>query len=118
MKPYIMQSSDINGRLVCNREGNLIGQIKDLMIDLENGEVLYAVLSFENLRISTELVYPVPIQCLTFSTSSRWVQINADDNTLRDAPGFDKHNWPIYPTAQFIATVYNHYGYRPRVYIS
>ncbi len=42
----VLSSSTISGDKVVNRNGDDLGDIKDLMIDVDNGRVAYAVLEF------------------------------------------------------------------------
>jgi sporulation protein YlmC with PRC-barrel domain len=44
--PIFLTARTINGDKVINMAGKHLGKIEDLMIDLENGRVAYAVLSF------------------------------------------------------------------------
>jgi hypothetical protein len=44
--PRVLSASTINGDAVHNPQGEDLGHIKDLMIDVATGRVAYAVLSF------------------------------------------------------------------------
>ena len=44
--PLFLTAKKINGDKVINMAGEHLGKIEDLMIDLENGKIAYAVLSF------------------------------------------------------------------------
>jgi sporulation protein YlmC with PRC-barrel domain len=44
--PLFLTARTINGDKVINMAGEHLGKIEDLIIDLENGRIAYAVLSF------------------------------------------------------------------------
>ncbi len=44
--PLFLTARTINGAKVINMAGEHLGKIEDLIIDLENGRIAYAVLSF------------------------------------------------------------------------
>lgn len=114
MTPNLLSSSTIAGTNVTNANGEDIGEIKDLMIDWENGTVAYAVLSFGGFLGFGEKLFAIPMEAFEFNagTSNRIV-LNVDKEVLEDAPGFDKDNWPQSPDSAFIDSVYTHYGYEP-----
>lgn len=117
MKPRALSSSTITGTNVENLKGDSIGEIYDLMIDLETGEVLYAVLSHGGFLGMGNDYFAVPMQALQFSDRDEdLIKIDIDKEVLENAPGFDKDNWPASPATDFTNTVYDHYGYERRTY--
>lgn len=113
MKPHSLSATTLTGTNVQNLQGENIGEIKDLMINLDNGEVLYAVLSFGGFMGMGEDYFAIPLQALVFSESEEdLIKIDIDKETLKDAPGFNKDNWPAQPSDEFIHSVYDHYGYK------
>ncbi len=117
MKTQILSASTISGTNVKNMENKNIGKIQDLMIDLKNGNVVYAVLSFGGFLGIGDKYFAVPIEALKFSTNDgvREIMIDINKERLENAPGFDKEHWPIEASPEFIQSVYDHYGYaRPQ----
>lgn len=112
MKPITLSTSTLTGTKVENIRGDKLGSIKDLMIDLQSGEVLYAVLSHGGfLGIGTDY-FAVPMQAFKFSKDdSKTIKLDVDDDVLDNAPGFDKDSWPSTSSTDFTDTVYEHYGY-------
>ena len=113
MKPRTLSSSTLTGTNVQNLHGDKVGSIKDLMIDLESGHILYAVLSHGGfLGIGTDY-FAVPMQAFKFSKDdSKTIKLDVDDDVLDNAPGFDKDSWPSHSSTDFTDTVYEHYGYK------
>ncbi|MBS0310422.1 MAG: PRC-barrel domain-containing protein, partial [Proteobacteria bacterium] len=60
----ILSSSTISGDKVVNRQGEDLGDIKDLMIDVENGRVAYAVLEFGGFLGLGSKLFAVPLSAM------------------------------------------------------
>ena len=106
----LLSGSSINGTIVENRNGDNIGNIKDLMIDTQTGEIAYAVLTVDSgfLSLGTKL-FAVPLQALEFDFENKRILMDINRERLESAPGFDKENWPNGPQSDFIGSVYDFY---------
>lgn len=112
MKPHTLSSSTLTGTKVQNLNGDKLGTIKDFMIDLETGQILYAVLSHGGFLGMGDDYFAVPMQAFKFSEKDgKVIKLDADEDTLENAPGFDKDNWPSTSSNDFTNRVYKHYGY-------
>ncbi len=90
----LYRGSKIIGSDLRDPKDQKIGEIKDLMLDSQRGEVAYAVVSFsEGLGIGMKL-YAVPWQVLQPSDDGKSYILHADKETIAMAPGFDKARWP------------------------
>jgi hypothetical protein len=98
---------------VVNPKGEDLGEIKDFMIDTENGRVVYAVLSFGGLWGLGDKLFAIPMDALRVDTNKERFVTDLRKEQLEDAPGFDKNNWPGTPDREFVTRVYTHYGYEP-----
>jgi sporulation protein YlmC with PRC-barrel domain len=113
MKPHAISATTLTGTKVQNLQGENIGEIQDLMINLDNGQILYTVLSFGGFMGMGEDYFAIPLEALVFSEKDEdLIKIDIDKETLENAPGFDKDNWPVHPSDEFIHSVYDYYGYK------
>lgn len=113
MKTRILKASTIKGKEVKNLKDENIGEIQDLMINLETGNVEYAVLLFGGFMGIGDKYFAVPVEALNYSTTSNEITLDVDKERLENAPGFDKSNWPSEASLEFTRSVYDHYGYEP-----
>ena len=115
MTPQILSASTLNGTIVKNFNNETIGEIQDLMIDLESGNVAYVVLSFGGFLGLGNKLFAIPLEAFDFNNHDTDAHVALDINKekLENAPGFDKDNWPKHPQREFMAEVYSHYGYEP-----
>jgi sporulation protein YlmC with PRC-barrel domain len=97
---------------VVNRQGEKLGKIEDLMVDLNSGRIAYAVLSYGGFLGLGDKLFAIPWDALTVDTSNERFVLNVDKDTLKNAPGFDKNNWPDM-TYEWGDKVYGYYGYVP-----
>ncbi len=111
--PQIMSATTLVGDEVYNSKDEHIGEIKEFMLDLDSGQVAYAVLSFGGFLGMGDKLFAIPWEALTVDTENKRVLLDVDKEKLKNAPGFDKDNWPSSPDRTFIDQVHQHYGYDP-----
>lgn len=109
----ILSSSTLSGDKVVNREGEDLGDIKDLMIDVENGRVAYAVLKFGGLLGLGSKLFAVPLSAMKLDRDNHRFIFDQDKETLKNAPGFDKDDWPNFADRTWGMNVHSHYGVSP-----
>ena len=110
MKSKILSSSTITGQNVSNLKDENIGDIKDLMINPNNGEVVYAVLSFGGFMGIGNKLFAIPLEALQFSDKNDTIRLDISKEKLENAPSFDEDNWPLTADDKFVDSVYSHYG--------
>jgi sporulation protein YlmC with PRC-barrel domain len=58
--PLFLTARTINGDKVINMTGEHLGKVEDLIIDLENGRIAYAVLSFGGFLDLGNKLFAIP----------------------------------------------------------
>lgn len=109
----IISSSTLSGDKVVNRNGENLGDIKDIMIDVENGRVAYAVLEFGGFLGLGSKLFAVPLSAMKVDTDNHQFVFDQSKETLENAPGVDKDSWPNFADRTWGASVHSHYGVRP-----
>ena len=108
----LLSGTTIEGTKVRNFNDKKLGTIKDIMIDLESGSIVYAVLSVHEGFLNLDSKYfAIPWQALEFDTKNEFARLDINEERLENSPGFDKDNWPTAPQREFIDDVYSYYGY-------
>lgn len=111
--PAVLSAGTLTGDPVINETGENLGTLEELMLDLDSGRVLYAVISFGGILGMGNKLFAVPWQALRVDTDRKAVVVNVSRELLEQAPGFDKDNWPDTSEHAWLTDVYQHYGYEP-----
>jgi sporulation protein YlmC with PRC-barrel domain len=90
----VLKASDLIGTKVEGVDGKNLGSIKDLVIDPERGDIQYAVLDFGGFAGIGDKYFAVPWQALQVNQDKKRLALDLHKKDLKDAPGFDKNNWP------------------------
>ncbi len=90
----VSRASKIIGTNVKNISGDNLGDIKDLVLDPDSGQVVYAVVSFGGILGVGNKVFALPWKALDWTRDKNYYILDVDKTTLSKAPGFDKRHWP------------------------
>jgi sporulation protein YlmC with PRC-barrel domain len=108
--PGLMSADTLSGNDVYNRDGEDLGDIKDIMLDVSNGTTGYAVLSFGAFLGMGEKLFAVPWKALTLDTKNKCFVLDVDKDHLKQAPGFDKGHWPDMADQSWTKEIHTYYG--------
>jgi sporulation protein YlmC with PRC-barrel domain len=90
----ISRASKIIGTDVKDSYGEKLGDIKELVLNPESGQVVYAVVSYGGAFGVGDKLFAVPWNALHWAHDKENYVLNVDKGTLKKAPGFDKDHWP------------------------
>lgn len=111
--PLVLSANNMSGTKVTNINGENLGKVEELMIDLPTGRVAYAVLSFGGMLGMGEKLFAIPWPALHMSRHDRVFLLDAPQEKLKLAEGFDNNNWPDTADGQFGLRMYQYYDYPP-----
>ena len=113
MNTTALSASTITGDKVRNNEGDKLGNLEEIVIDIGTGRVAYAVLASGGFLGLGDKYFAVPWDLLSIDTDNHEVIIDVDKEVLKDAPGFDKDDWPDVDDRAWMGDVYRYYGSEP-----
>lgn len=111
--PTCLAASKLQGLDVKNRAGDDLGDIKEFMIDLVDGRVAYAVLSFGGFLGLGDKLFAIPMSSLSYDKAGDHFVLDVDKQTLERAHGFEKDNWPTFADPKFHESTYAYYKAKP-----
>ena len=111
--PEIMAADTLEGDTVVNRQGETLGEIKHIMIDVPRGRVAYAVLSFGGILGIGDKLFAIPWSAFTLDAGNHNFILDVPKQRLEDAPGFDKDHWPAMADERWARQVHSYYHTRP-----
>jgi len=88
------KASEFIGYSVQNLQGEDLGEIEDLMVDVNNSQVRYAVLSFGGFLDIGDKLFAIPLDTIQFNAEEQAFILDVDEERLEQAPGFERENWP------------------------
>jgi sporulation protein YlmC with PRC-barrel domain len=109
--PDFLSAGTIKGDRIVNAAGDELGKIEEIMIDLQDGRVAYAVLSFGGFLGMGDKLFAVPWQAFSLRPYERAFLLDIPRDVLENADGFYKDHWPI--TREELSRTYTYYGYQP-----
>jgi sporulation protein YlmC with PRC-barrel domain len=112
--PALMGADTLIGDSVVNAQEEDLGDIKEIMLDMQTGQVAYAVLAFGGFLGMGEKLFAVPWQALHLDTVNKRMVLNVDKERLKNAPGFDKDAWPDMSDVNWASGVHSFYGTDPQ----
>ena len=90
----LLTATSIMGDKVFNRRNEKLGDIKDIMIDITEGEIEYLIIEFGGFLGVGEKFFAVPFRLLAVDTVKEAFILDQKKEVLAKAPGFDKDHWP------------------------
>ncbi len=90
---YLTATSMIANK-VNNKLGERLGDIKDIMIDVNTGKIEYFIIEFGGFLGIGEKFFAIPFRLLRIDTVDEVFILDQQKEILEKAPGFDKDHWP------------------------
>ena len=112
-KPQVLSASTLLGDNVYNPEGEKLGSIKELMLDVDLGRVAYAVLSFGGFLGMGDKLFAIPFETLRLNPEKEHFLLDVPKERLKEAPGFDKDDWPSTADRAWGKEIHSFYGVEP-----
>ena len=115
--PELMSAGSLTHNDVFNLQGEDLGDVKDIMLDMRSGRVSYAVLSYGGFLSLGEKLFAVPWDALKLDTVNKRFVLDVDKSRLESAPGFDKDIWPNMADETWARDVHAWYGTTPYAHV-
>ena len=105
----LIASNKVEGTDVYNRAGEQLGEVYNFMVDKYSGQVAYAVMSFGGFLGIGEKYHPLPWKVLTYDTGLSGYVVDLDEETLRGAPAFGRHESPEWGSRNWDRRIHDYY---------
>jgi sporulation protein YlmC with PRC-barrel domain len=109
----VLPTDKLKGTGVTNTAGEKLGKIEDFAIDMERGCIAYAVLSFGGFLGMGDKFFAIPWDALKPSPQNDEFVLGVEKEALKNAPGFDKDDWPDMADRRWGAEIHRYYGSQP-----
>ena len=118
-EPTSARVSDLISLAIYGTGDEKLGKIEDLVVDPGSGKIRYAVLSFGGILGMGEKYFAVPwndmkvfYKGVTSAGAQKEVYATVDvsKEALKNAPGFNKNQWPNFADQTFVKDLESFYG--------
>ncbi len=108
--PFLMGANTLIGNNVYNSKSESLGDIKEIMLDMRTGRVSYAVLEFGGFLGMGSKLFAVPWSVLKLDTVEKRFIFDVSKESLENAPGFEKDDWPNMADPAWEKGIHDYYG--------
>lgn len=91
---HVLTASSIIGDNVENKQGESIGKIKDIMLNIQDGRIQYLIIEFGGVMGFGEKLFAIPFALAKVNAKNEDFIMDIKKEYLEKAPGFDKDHWP------------------------
>ena len=109
----LLRSKTLFEYRVKSPQGEDLGKIEEVMIDMEMGRVAYAVLSFGGLWGLGSKWVPVPWDAVALQPDEKVLLLKIEKEKIEKAPNFESATLPELANRQWGAVIHTYYGYPP-----
>lgn len=90
----LRRASEWIGKDINDRNGKDVGEVDDLVVNMSNGKIHYALVEFDKAWSLNDKLLAVPMQALRYTTASKDLVWDIDKSRLDTKGAFDKNKWP------------------------
>ena len=105
-----LKASDVIGMSVENRQGEKLGDVKELAIDVESGRIVQVIVASGGLLGMGERLSAVPPSALSYEKSEDALLLDIDADRFKQAAEFDMANWSSSVSHESVQKSYKYYG--------
>ena len=110
---HTLSAGTMIGDTVKNRDGEKLGTLKEIMIDVDRKQLAYGVLDFGGVLNMGDKYFAVPFDRFEVDEKDHKLLLGVDKDTLKSAEGFDKNDWPDVTDPVWGRQIHEHYGSTP-----
>ncbi|HLO67731.1 MAG TPA: PRC-barrel domain-containing protein [Holophaga sp.] len=105
-----IKASNILGTRVVAVDGEILGNIKEMVIDPATGRLAYVVMSFGGFLTLGVKLFAIPFRAFEFDFVNNQYVLRVAKARLKRAPGFDADHWPSMADEKWNRDVHAYYG--------
>lgn len=108
--PEVMAASTLACDKILSADGEQVGRVKEIMLDVQAGRIAYVVMSCGGFLGIGDRLLAIPWSALTLDTTRKCFLLSLSSERVKSAPGFDKDHWPSMAEHRWASTVHQYYG--------
>lgn len=109
----LAKASKLTGTAVKNLQGEKLGDVNNLLLDLTSGRVIAVVVTSGGFLGLGDELSAVPPSALTFTTDRSALELNTTKEALAAAPHFKANDWPDFAQSSYTGGIYRAFNVEP-----
>ena len=101
---------DLVGLPVTNSQGETLGRLGELVMDVPSGRIVLAVLTTAARSGKEDSMTAVPPTALHHDVANKVIHLDTTKEKLMAGPKFEMAHWEACCSAEYVDTVFSHYG--------
>jgi sporulation protein YlmC with PRC-barrel domain len=101
------------GMTVTNLQGETVGKVENLALDLSSGRIVAVIISSGGFMGIGGEYSAVPPSAFTLNDQTNALQLDVSKETFANSPHFTSSDWPDLSQPAYTANVYNSYNVQP-----
>jgi sporulation protein YlmC with PRC-barrel domain len=106
-----LTATSIIGDKVENADGDDLGTIDNIMINIHTGRIEYVVLEYGSFLGLGGKLFAIPFSELRLAAGRHAFVLDRGEEYLKNSPGFDKNHWPDTNDHSYYGDVDSYWGY-------
>ena len=90
MTETLIKGGDIQGMLVAGIDGNKLGVVRELFLDLSSGQVAFVIVEAAGLLGRSGKFHPAPWSAVRYDAVARQFQIEMTKSDFKASPSYDR----------------------------
>jgi hypothetical protein len=112
MAETLIKSGDIQGMHLAGIDGNKLGAVRELFLELSSGQVAFVIIETAGLLGGSGKFHPVPWSALRYDAVARLLQVEMTKRDFTASPSYDReqlanrgYGWDEQATRYFSSTL-------------
>jgi sporulation protein YlmC with PRC-barrel domain len=108
MTETLIKSGEIQGMHVSGIDGDKLGAVRELFVDLSSGQVAFLIIEAAGLLGGSGKFHPAPWSAVRYDAVARGFQVEMTRNAFKASPSYDReqlanrdHGWDEQATRYF-----------------
>lgn len=111
---HAVRATELMGMKVNGAQGKNVGEIKDLIVNVNTGDVRYAVLEFDPGFFKSEKLFAVPLKELSMDGDKKMLRYSEVSRQKMEKAGVDKADWKTaVDNRRYVDGLDENYGFKP-----
>ena len=108
-----MAASSLEDTKVYSSDGEHVGEISEIMLDVPHGRIAYAVLTTGGFLGIGDTLHAIPWNALVMDTDEKCFRLGLTAERIKAAPGFNKDQWPRMADSQWGTQLHQYWERQP-----